>query len=1549
MKKEMNVLNIKSFVNLICILSLMFIKHELNATHIVGGNITYKYAGNNKYTIHLTVRRDCFNGDPEAFFDSPASVGIFDSKGKLLTNLGVRGQLYMAYRGNQTIEDPITESFCSIDGVSTVCIHQADYEETIFLPYLEGGYYLEYQRCCRNLPLQNITDPLEAGASWIVHISEDGQKLANSTPDFGDWSQIFLCASRDYNFDHGANDPDGDSLVYKMWTPFLGASKSFPKPQPPASPDFNPVKWASLYNESNMLGGTPLRIDSKTGKLSAVPNTLGQFLIGVQVEEYRDGKLISTIYRDFEVKVLDCGNLVDAKIIAPKLKCDEFTVNFKNENVNARKLQWFFDYDRNKNATSTDENPVYKYTDTGTYRVALVVTKDSTCFDTAFHIITLKSSSFTKPLYDVEMSNCMNGELQLSLLNKSTGVAPAAKYNWMITYNGRTINSNQKNPILTVPNGAVITVQFSITEDGDGCNVQAIPKTFTATYLKPEFHFDQAVICVGDSTKIKFIATDSIKGKYNYQWDPNSAILSGGNTAEPTVMSTTARSFYLFVNVDNKKGCTSRDSILIIARPKPKLDFRVENALGSLNAKFINLSDQLNTYQWDFGVTTITTDTSSLRDPSYTFPAPGTYQITLSTKDGCAPTITKSVKIGSKGILIIDTIIACNGQRIGINPKADSQYIYKWTPAGKLDDANAVNPKFVVDSQRTFMAQLFDRNTGVEAGKHTVLVIPAINPNSHLDRLVVCIGDTVRIPFIQDPTIFGKYTYLWESHPAILSGGNTASPLILSNASSPFYLYVNINNGAGCIARDSILIDPKVKPKLDFTVENALGSLDAKFVNLSDQLNTYRWDFGVTGSTTDTSSLRNPSYTYPAKGMYMITLSTLDGCAPSVTKKVNIGGDGIILSDTINSCIGRQIGLNPKANHQYTYKWSPTNQISDANVANPIFIVDSSRTFVAALFDAVTGVAVGTLNVIVRIPVSEEIKAIKDTIIACDGQPVGLNRNGNRNLKYVWSPANLLNDPTAVNPLATVNGTTRFMVTITNPADSCVLTKSVVVVIPSRIAVDLIPDSLNACTSVPIALNPNNKFDPNLKYKWFPGRFLDDSTSMNPKATINNPTIFKVTITDIRFTNCMVMKTVSVKIPLVTELGRINDSITACAGVAVGINPTGDPRFKYEWSPAAGLDDPNIANPKATVNTSTIYIVKITDTQLGNCTLTKSVKVKVPPVFTVEPTFKDSTSCTAVSFRLGVKSNNPNVKFEWFNGNTSIARTDTVTVRPTLKTTYRVVGTDENGCQRSENVTVDPAGLTANAIAPNNGALCQGDSARLGVNVSGANQGLRYEWTPANQIQSGANTANPIIKPTTGVSYAVKVTNSQGCSVTATVTVRVLPVIPIAAVVNPTSITIGQSSQITSTVVTGYTYRWTPIDGLDNPNIPNPRATPKQTSTYTLAATSPDGCVQSRSVTITVIIPECAEPYIFLPNAFTPNGDGKNDELCLRSNIVATMSLIIFNRWGEKVFETRNQSTCWDGRYKGKLLNPDVYGYYLTVDCINGEKFNKKGNITILR
>lgn len=144
-------------------------------------------------------------------------------------------------------------------------------------------------------------------------------------------------------------------------------------------------------------------------------------------------------------------------------------------------------------------------------------------------------------------------------------------------------------------------------------------------------------------------------------------------------------------------------------------------------------------------------------------------------------------------------------------------------------------------------------------------------------------------------------------------------------------------------------------------------------------------------------------------------------------------------------------------------------------------------------------------------------------------------------------------------------------------------------------------------------------------------------------------------------------------------------------------------------------------------------------------------------------------------------------------------------------------------------------------------------------------------------------------------------------------------------------------------------YMWDPAGTLDNPGISNPLSTPEQTTIYTVKVTDFNGCTGTDTVQVTVRQPECDMPYIFIPNAFTPNGDGNNDVLYVRGVIIDEMQLLIYNRWGEKVFESNIQSSGWDGTFKNKELPPDVYGYYLFVRCENGDTLTKKGNITLLR
>ncbi|MDH3651128.1 MAG: hypothetical protein OEQ53_15690, partial [Saprospiraceae bacterium] len=286
----------------------LFLPNVSWATHIVGGELTYRCLGNEQYEVTLMVYRDCNFGNPEADFDDPASIGIFDSQGNLQIHLGspenkgTLGQILIKFNPDDTIR---ISSDCFMEPDEGVCVHRTVYKDTVTLPFLEGGYQLVYQRCCRNQTLTNIVEPLETGASFVAVISEQALMECNSSPTFREWPPIFICVNQDLNYDHSAMDEDGDSLVYSLCTPFTGATKALPLPQPPSSPPYPDVIFRDPFSLDNLLGGTALAID-QTGRLTATPNTIGQFLVGICVEEYRNGQLIGSTRRDFEYNVLDC-------------------------------------------------------------------------------------------------------------------------------------------------------------------------------------------------------------------------------------------------------------------------------------------------------------------------------------------------------------------------------------------------------------------------------------------------------------------------------------------------------------------------------------------------------------------------------------------------------------------------------------------------------------------------------------------------------------------------------------------------------------------------------------------------------------------------------------------------------------------------------------------------------------------------------------------------------------------------------------------------------------------------------------------------------------------------------------------------------------------------------------------------------------------------------------------------------------------------------------------------------------------------------------------
>lgn len=198
-------------------------------------------------------------------------------------------------------------------------------------------------------------------------------------------------------------------------------------------------------------------------------------------------------------------------------------------------------------------------------------------------------------------------------------------------------------------------------------------------------------------------------------------------------------------------------------------------------------------------------------------------------------------------------------------------------------------------------------------------------------------------------------------------------------------------------------------------------------------------------------------------------------------------------------------------------------------------------------------------------------------------------------------------------------------------------------------------------------------------------------------------------------------------------------------------------------------------------------------------------------------------------------------------------------------------------------------------------------------------------------------------------SYDITINSSNGCPVDTTIILTNTSALNLVA--NPVISTINVGDTIQLNVTGGNNYTWSPSSGLSCTNCPDPIASPSSNTVYIVSGSDANGCIGEDTVYITVIQEpiECNE--IFVPTAFSPTGaqNSENKILCVYGNCFATFSFTIFNRWGEQVFKTQDPSICWNGVYKGELVNPGVYTFLLNATLIDGNNVLQSGNITVLK
>ena len=420
--------------------------------------------------------------------------------------------------------------------------------------------------------------------------------------------------------------------------------------------------------------------------------------------------------------------------------------------------------------------------------------------------------------------------------------------------------------------------------------------------------------------------------------------------------------------------------------------------------------------------------------------------------------------------------------------------------------------------------------------------------------------------------------------------------------------------------------------------------------------------------------------------------------------------------------------------------------------------------------------------------------------------------------------------------------------------------------------------------------------------------------------------LYTVTVTDAN--SCAATATVTLTNP--TAIAVTSSSTDATCGASdgtLGANGSGGTgTLTYSW---------NTTPVQNTANASGVpagnYTVTVTDANGCTANVNESVNnVGAPTISIVSQVDLDCNGDTDGTATVAGSGGNGTLTYSW---NTVPIQTG-VTATNLAGGSYIATVTDASGCSSTVTVTIaEPTAVTGVATSTN--SSCSSNTGTATIVASGGDGNYSYLWSNNGTTSTISNLA-----PST---YNVIITDGNGCTGTTSTTVSTV----IAANIDAGADVVIVSGTSTTLVATGgIVYVWTPSDSLSCTNCSNPTANPSQTTTYYVTGTDANGCVGADSVTVFVEDP-CGE--LWVPTAFSPNNDGNNEELCVYGGCIMNLTFQMFDRWGEMVFETTDNSRCWDGVYKGKQMNSAVFAYYLIATLDNGEVVELKGNITLVR
>lgn len=1238
------------------LLILLVIPAQLMATHIVGGELIYTHLGGDQYQVTLIVYRDCFGG--QADFDDPAPLGIFNTANGNLINT-----FDMDLDSVVTIQSQIN-SGC-VTPPTDVCVEVGYYTDIISFPQnLAAGYTLTYQRCCRNGITQNIVTPDDIGGTYTTTIPGTNSDPNNSSPVFVNLPPNYICVDLPFTFEHYAFDPDGDSLVYELCTPYEGGSPANPTPDPPAGPPYTELTWDPAYSLADMLGGpNSLSIDPVTGQITATPDQVGNFVVGFCVSEYRNGVLLSQTRRDYQFNVSDCEAPVaepfDVNQISldhPFTNCTEF-VDFDVDNTQGYNVFWNFGDPTTLSDTSMSFTPNWTYPGPGTYDLTLIVfdpanPNDPLCADTVIQPITVRDTVL--PDAGPDQIVCTGDSVQIGPIP-----TPGSTYSWSPV-------DGLSDPTAAQPFSypSSLTV-YTVTEtDSVGCT----GSDDVAVSIFPE-----PIITISNDTSVcpntdaQLFAT----GGVTYSWTPVST-LDDPNIPNPIATPTETTTYQVLV-VDSN-GCEAVDSVTITMF---EVDAFPDTTICNNGTAQLGVIGGVS-WVWSPAATL---DDPNVQNPIATPTVTTTYVVEVTASTGCIAedSMTVTVAPPPNAFAGFDHGV-CAGSQAQL--LATGGVTYSWAPPNGLSDPNVADPlvTFTQDTM-TFEVTVTDANGCSDMDSVTVwqeaLPNSAVGPDT-----TICIGQSVAL------FATGGTFYSW-SPASGLSNPSIANPIATPAATTTYTVTVGEPTG-NLVANGNFSFG-----NTGFTSDYGYSTnlFGEGLYSVVTDANTVHPNFVGTDHTgnapLDSFLVVNGAGT-PGLDVWCQTISVNPGTDYSFSAWVStmvVGSEAILQFSINGTVLGAPFTAPPTLNQwiQFSESWN-SGGASQATIC----IVNQNTATGGNDFgiDDITFATVceSTAQVTVTVNDLPQADAGPDDDY-CIGGSTQLNASGGGT--YVWSPGAGLSNTTIADPVADPTVTTVYTVTVSDSI-GCSNTDQVIVTVHPLPPASAGPD-LQVCEGDGVVLQGSG----GVIFTWDPATFLDDPNTQLPISTPTGAITYTVTVEDAH--GCIATDDVDVTVNALPNISAGPDS-TICLDGNLTLNATGG--TSYEWYPVDGLSDPNIANPVATPFEDQIYAVVGTDD--NGCSNVDSVFINYFRISAVP----DSILCNGDSVQAFVSGG---VSYSWSpTDGVSDPTSGSPFLSPDVSTDYIVTAMNAAGCEADAEVNIQILTLPVASFEPDFDPSCDG-------------------------------------------------------------------------------------------------------------------------------------------------------------------------------------------------------------------------------------------------